>query len=108
MSMSPTVAPQLASFAAIERPSPRPAPVTRTASSLRSCWMAIAPPSLQGQLPRIAVAHDPAGRRIAEMTADDEHLAVRVALDELEPRLRAERLVHVEIAVDARRGQLDR
>src|SRR5882672_2611288 len=106
MSRSPTCAPQLASFAATERPSPRPAPVMMTACPARSCWMAMR--LFQHELPRLAVAHDPARRRIAEVTADDQHLLVRVALDEGAPRLRALLLVHVEVAVSLRRRELDR
>src|SRR5262245_53263476 len=108
MSMRPTVAPQLASFAATERPSPRPAPVTSTARSAKSCWIGMTAPLFGSELPPIAVAHDPAGGRIAEVRADDHHLAVGVAIDERTTCRRALRLVHVEIAVGLRGGELDR
>src|SRR4030095_1516830 len=108
MSMRPTVAPQPASFSATERPSPRPAPVTSTARSLKLCWMAMSAPSLERELPRVAVANEPALGRITEVRADDHHIAADIALDESATCAGPLFLVHVEVAVHLRGGELDR
>src|SRR5262245_37921025 len=109
MSTAPTVAPQLASFSATERPSPRPAPVTSTARSPNSYRIVTtAPPLLELELPAVAVAHDPARSGVAEVRADDPHLAPGIALDERAARPGPLLLVHVEVAMHLRGSELDR
>src|SRR4029077_12873663 len=59
------------------------------------------------ELPAAAIAHHPACGRVAEMTADDHDLRIPETLDE---RLAGERtlcLVHVEVPMTQRLGELN-
>src|SRR3569833_1632820 len=60
------------------------------------------------QDPTLAIAHDPAGGRIAEMAADHQHLAAAEAIHESLARLRALVLVHVEVDMSLRIAELER
>src|SRR6516165_5633547 len=107
-STTPTVAPSAASLRATARPRPRPAPVISTAWPANSLIRASSLGSLERELPGRTLAHDPARARIAEVAADDQRLALLIALDERAPRARALSLVHVEVGVQVRHGELDR
>src|SRR6186713_1599298 len=66
------------------------------------------PAARRGRGRGFRIAHDPAGRRLIEMAADDQHVFVGEAIDERLARAAARFLVHVEATGARRVGELDR